>query len=340
MPRIPEPWYWQARKCWYIQVNRKHVRLAPGKAESRRLWQRMLIASDGPRLGMSVADVVDLFLESRDGRREETSKRYRKMLGPFVARFGTRRLDSIRPPEVEAYCLSHAGWGPGTRRGCYSIVSTMTRWARDAGYLEFNVMAGMPNPWPAPVRARGMTDDEYATLQAGVPDPEMRLLLRVFHETGCRPGEAFVLAARHLHPMLALAILEPHEHKTGGRTGKPRSLYFNDGLMAELRKAAARWSEGPILRNTRGRPWTQFNVAWRFARFRERFGLAKDCVPYSMRHGFITRMVHDGADLALLAKMVGHQNAATLQSTYFHAEQKRLLGMADRAQSPPTSEPQ
>jgi integrase len=247
-----------------------------------------------------------------------------------VATFGERRLDSIRPAELEAFIRARPGWADGTRRGSFSVAGTLLRWAREAGYLEYNPLAGSDNPWPAPSRQRGMTDLEFRRLVGGVADPELRLVLRVLRATGCRPGEAYALEARHLDPLRPVATLGPHEHKTGGRTGRDRPLYFPAGLMAELRTQAARFPEGPILRNTKGRPWTVYNVCQRFRLYRQRLGLAKEVVPYALRHAFITDMVHAGADAALLAKMVGHSGTATLHSVYFHGDEVRMAEMAER----------
>lgn len=334
MPRQPKPWWNAAKGAWYVQLKGKQHRLATAEREAKKAWHR-LMAEDGRlpeerRLKATVPDVIDLFLDTRASLRPETYRKYVKSFGPFAIRHRATRFASIKPSDVTAYIESMPRWGTGTRHLVFANFACLFRWARDAGYLPMNPLAGVKNPWPAMARDRGMTEAEYKALLEGIGDPEMRLLLRVMRMTGCRPGEAYKLAARHLHETMPVATLLPEEHKTGGRTGRCRFIIFPVGLMGELRELARRYPEGPILRNTKGRPWNTFNVCQRFRLFRARFGLGRAVVPYSTRHAFITDMVHQGRPLPLVAKIVGHAGTGTIQSVYFHPDMRRMIELVEQ----------
>jgi integrase len=336
MARRPEPWYWKAKRCWYVQVGKKQVRLGPDEEEARRAWHRLMATegklSEDERRASTVPEVVDLFLDQiRATCRPATFEKYTKYLGAVARHFRDTRMDRVRVQDIVDFISRRASWRDGTRWGVWQQVATVFKYARNAGFLEFNPLAGFKNPWVAPARERGMTDDEYKALMAAIRDPELRLLLRVLRLTGCRPGEAYKLEAKHLHPLMPIATLAPHEHKTGGRTGKPRYIIFPEGLMREIREAASKYPSGPILRNTKGRPWNGFNVTKRFSIYRKRLGLPKEVVPYSTRHAFITDMVHSnpGQPLPILAKIVGHANANTLQNVYFHPDMLRMIGVVN-----------
>ena len=68
------------------------------------------------------------------------------------------------------------------------------------------------------------------------------------------------------------------------------------------------WPEGPIFRNTRGRPWNKDSVNCRFDRIKEKTG-SKYCL-YLFRHTFATRMLESGLDALTVAVLLGHSNPA------------------------------
>jgi integrase len=176
-----------------------------------------------------------------------------------------------------------------------------------------------------------LTREEFDRLLAVIPDAEFRLLLRVMYFTGCRPGEAYKLKPRHLHPLENKATLTHKEHKTGHWTGKKRLIYFPASIMKEVRQLAAqRGSDEPILRNTKGRPWNDSNVGWRFRRAIKRAGLPSHLVPYATRHSFGTSLVESGESTPLVAKAMGHANDRTLQQHYYHAREQRMADMVEQ----------
>jgi hypothetical protein len=92
-----------------------------------------------------------------------------------------------------------------------------------------------------------------------------------------------------------------------------------------------RWPEGPIFRNTKGRPWHPYAVNCRFERLKQKLG-TKYCL-YAFRHSFATRMLEAGLDALTVAILLGHQNPAMLSNTYQHLAHnpKFLLEQVRRA---------
>ena len=149
--------------------------------------------------------------------------------------------------------------------------------------------------------------------------------------TGCRPGEARKTTAEHLHPTLPLVILGSHEHKTGRRTRRKRVLLMPVDVNTMARALAIQFPCGQLFRNSRnGNGWSTSAIQKRFRDYRKKLGLGDDVVPYLVRHAAATRWINDGADLALVAKMMGHVGTTTLQSTYFHPDVQKMLDAADK----------
>jgi integrase len=343
MARKPEPWYWAARKCWYVQINHKQIKLDPDAKKARALWHRLMASTGGlepkEKLGLTVPEVADLFIESRVGRRGATIYIYEQLLVPWAASQARRKLADVRMADVVAYCNSKT-WAPGTKRGLYRQIVTLLRWARDAGYLEFNPLAGSVCPWPRADKRRPMTREEYLKVLEATRQPEFRLLIRVLWSSGCRPGEAYGLCAKHLHPTLPVATLTPDEHKTGGRTGKNRQVVLPKAVMDDLRKQAEKYPEGPLLRNRLGRKWTTQSLHHRFKKLRKSLGLPDHVVPYSARHGMATDLVsaNPTQSASLLAKIMGHANSDTFEAIYYHPEMLAMIEAVERTRGEATNQ--
>ncbi|MHC4402138.1 MAG: tyrosine-type recombinase/integrase [Planctomycetota bacterium] len=80
-----------------------------------------------------------------------------------------------------------------------------------------------------------------------------------------------------------------------------------------------RWPEGPIFRNTNGRPWTRHAVSCRIGRMKEKLGV-KLCL-YAFRHTWMNRLLTSGVDALTVAVLAGHSDPSTLARTYQHLSQ-------------------
>ncbi len=104
--------------------------------------------------------------------------------------------------------------------------------------------------------------------------------------------------------------------------------------MAELcRDLAREHPEGPLFRNTRGKPWTRNAIRIRFRNLRKRLGLAPGVVAYAFRHTYITDALEKGVPIASLAELAGHKDTRMISTVYSKLSQKRqhLAEMAAKA---------
>ena len=89
MPRHPEPWYRSRDDAWYVQVNKRQVFLAHGKASKTEAYEayHRLMATEGrtPPKDMRLADLCVLFREwVRENRAPSTWEWYRGHLQSFI----------------------------------------------------------------------------------------------------------------------------------------------------------------------------------------------------------------------------------------------------------------
>ena len=110
-----------------------------------------------------------------------------------------------------------------------------------------------------------ITPEEYAWMLDQVKDEEFRDLLVVCWETGCRPQEILAVAARHVDSEGGRWIFAPDEAK-GKKTH--RIVYLTDRGLTITRRLMLRHPEGPLFRNTDGKPWHPYALNCRFCRLR------------------------------------------------------------------------
>jgi integrase len=321
MARPQKPWFRSGKDTWYVTVNGKKVSLGVRGRKNRRAafeaWHRLVTAEksgEKPESPVTVRTVIDAFLDDAEGRtKAKTMRVYRYFLSPFADAHGELPVDALRPTLAEGYSRKR-GWGPQTRHGFLSTLVTAFRWARRAGLTDHNPLLGVQKP---PKVSRGMeallTPEEYGQL-LDAATPPFRLFLKVLYACGCRPGEAAAITAENLDAAAGLVRLA--EHKTAHK-GFRRAIYLTPEVLALLVRERERYQTGPLLRNSRGEPWTENAIVQAMRRTRERACILH-AVAYGLRHTFATDALANGVPDAQVAELLGHSGTTMLHRHYAH----------------------
>jgi integrase len=99
-----------------------------------------------------------------------------------------------------------------------------------------------------------VTAEERKQILAAIPDQAFKDFVFAMQETGGRPGEVAKVTTADCNLELGIWVLR--DHKTAGKTGRPRIVYLTPGMAELTKKLAKQYPSGPIFRNTRGRPLT------------------------------------------------------------------------------------
>lgn len=335
----PKPWFWKARKAWYVQLDNKQVRLHENEKEANAAYFRLMASSGrGVELKagrLTVEGAVESCIMGAEHHRPNTVRLYRDMLGPFAGHFQSKRLTDITSNDVIRFVSTYQGTGyrnrtigDSTRALMFRFIKTLFRWCRDTGLIQINPLHSTDNPWRVTIRTRLMTEKEYMAIMS---DPQVsspgKEVLEFLWRTGCRPGEIVRVEARHLDANNPIVRLQPTEHKTGTKTGLQREIFIPPDLMLKLRAYAADRPRGSLLRNSKGAPWTSGSISEWFSRARDKLGLPEDLVLYLSRHAFATRLISQGNPIALVAKLAGHTDAQTIQRVYYHPDTGAMAGI-------------
>jgi integrase len=178
-----------------------------------------------------------------------------------------------------------------------------------------------------------LTAEQQTELLAAIPDGPFKTYIEVAIETGMRPQEAKLLAARHIDG--SLAVFPVAENKTGEKTGKPRVVFLTDRALELLRPLAEKYPDGPILRNHKGRPWHRHAINSRMRRLVAAGVLPAGACNYTLRHSFATEALRAGVHPEELRHLLGQSSLAMIVSHYSHLDQHKghLVAAAERARA-------
>ncbi len=306
MARTERPWYWRARRGYYVILNGKRHRLGGDRETAFAQWHALAANATAaptqhPRQP-SVRDLVDAYLASLPGRVSEhylrgstyTLSRFRDRCGDLAAaEFTATAFNSV---------ANERAWGQSMRS------YAKRRWAAACNWK------GIPNPLlglkTGRIRRRQLTlptAEQVQRLLDAAPR-DLADVLTAMRDTGCRTVEALRVTAAHLKG--------DRWQFASGKNGEPRTVYLTDRVRDRCRELAAIHPTGPLYRRAGGREWPQYGsaLANRFTRLRRRLALGEFGV-YALRHLFITDALARGVPISVVAELCGN-TAAVIERHY------------------------
>jgi integrase len=324
MARQSGIWWWKSRKCYYCWHNGRQRRLDANKTKATRMWAELIGRREAPGEDMMVLSLLNLYLDwseanhakSTHGRVRASVLSFGKSLPPglrinkLLSFHLTTWLDERYPkqPKDDSKPASE-----NTRHDIASDVLAVFNWAVRQKIILGSPLQGYTKP-PKTPRVLYLSPEQMDDLFTRIEDHEFRDFLVVALRTGCRPQEVRVLEAKYVLFKEKVARI-PKELAKGKR--KERRVPLDDVVLAILKPLALKYPEGPLLRNTRGRPWTKDAVNCRFQRLKEK--LPYRATAYAMRHTFINEALRNGASETALAKVCGHEDKTMILKVYGHA---------------------
>ena len=135
-------------------------------------------------------------------------------------------------------------------------------------------------------------------------------------ETGCRPSEVARVTAANCNFDLGIWMFE--QHKTAGKTNRPRIVYLTPAMLELSRRLAEQRPQGPLFLNRRKRGYSRSAIRTRFWRLREKHSNLAGIVAYSYRHSFATDALVRGVGVAQVAELLGHTSTDMVMRHYGH----------------------
>jgi integrase len=307
-------WWTRKKGVWHF--------LGDKDSDARREFMRVHGSDEAPGHDLFVADVLDRYLiwsvanhaDSTHYRIKLNVESFSKSLPP---RMRLRRLLPLHLTEwLDKRCPKKPKDGSkpasdNTRHDYASDVLGAFNWAVNQRLIANSPLHGFRKA-PKTGRITYLAPEQMEDLLSRIKDREFRDFLVTVLRTGCRPKEIRLLEAKHV--LLKEGVARIPKNLAKGKR-KERLLPLDDVVLLIIRPLVLKYPEGPLFRNTRGRPWTKNALNCRFQHLKTPYEVSA----YSMRHTFITEGQKNNIPDSVLAEICGHEDTSMITKCYGHA---------------------
>ncbi len=270
MARRSKPWFREARRAWFVTLGGVQHNLGPDKkAAFQRFYDLMQQPSEQKVDSRLLVAIIDAFLDwVEKNRSPDTFEWYRYRLQRLAERHPTMELSDLKPFHIEQWVDSYPALKVTSRRNYFRSIKRCLDWAVRQGYLDKSPLLKLEVP-AGENREIALTDTDFETLLGHCVDDNLRDLVIVTWESGCRPQESLRVEARHVDLANQRWVFRKKESK-GKRA--PRIVYLTDKALEITKRLMAKRPHGPLFRNSKGAPWTTEAVNCAFDRIQFRMG--------------------------------------------------------------------
>jgi integrase len=234
--------------------------------------------------------------------------------------------------------LARVVGGEGTARKAIRLLRAIFAWGIAEKMIEGNPADGVSTGSDGE-RETVLDPQDYTRLFATLAamETERRLrpaagdAIRVIAMTGARRGEITNLRWQHVDLKRGLLLLPPTMHKTGRKTGKPRTI----SLPSIAQDIIARQPEGGpddfVFSPSKGGGPISLAAFWR--KIRVEADLPEGIGLHGLRHSLATLLAVGGAEAPQIMATLGHRQLSTTKR-YLHFADKARAALAERAAAP------
>ncbi len=320
-----KPFYWKSRGAWYVKAGRSQILLHADEPEAYRIWQEMQ-SSRGTTTTVALSYVAQAFLQwAQKNVTPGSFKLYTRYVVGFCNDYGTYRVVDIRPHDLTCW-LDAKSYNPPSRRQAIISIKRCLNWSVDEGLIDRNPIGKVKAP-PGRRREGLISDAQHAIIAANPDDGNntgrdgsFRAFTIAMCHSGARPGTVAAVTAENVTPSGDAWIMS--QHKNRAKTGKPLIVWLSPCLQTLTRIMAAARKAGPLFINSRGEPWSRNAIRQRMMRLRKKLGLPAGTNAYAYRHGFTTRALLNGTDIATVAELLGHSDVRMVSDHYGHLDKQ------------------
>jgi integrase len=271
MPHFPKPFFKKGRGLWYVEIDRRQHNLGPDREQAFARYHELMRSRPVEADSGLVLGVLDAFLEwVRHNASERTFEWYQRHCQGFAKAVPPLlRVGDLKPFHLTQVLTDHDGWSTSTKHGFCRAVQRAFRWAEEQGLIDRSPLAHLKKP-KARRREVFIAQEEFEFILGSFRNVEFRDMLVAAWETGARPQELIAVEARHADLPLGRWVFPIDESKG---EAFPRVVYLSEKAVEISRVLMRRYPEGPLFRNSDGKPWNRFSLNCAFGRLQIQVGL-------------------------------------------------------------------
>jgi len=249
----------------------------------------------------------------------------------FIGRQGRSSPAEVERGDITLFMeeLRREGLSPRSLARVVAALRGLQRFLTEEGIYGSLPVADLPSPRHASPLPRVLSQEEARRLleqpiAENPPGLRDRAILETLYGTGIRISE---LTGLDLEDM---DLLE-RELRVLGKGSRERVVPIGDAAATALReyvavgrpRLARGESQRAIFLNQRGGRLTRQGTWELVKKYAGRVGLAEKMTPHTLRHGYATHLLENGADLRYIQELLGHASISTTQ-IYTHVSKARL----------------
>lgn len=161
-----------------------------------------------------------------------------------------------------------------------------------------------------------LSKDEIKRLIDAADFEKTKLMIKTLYSTGLRVSELTNLTPKDLD------FSENNGFVRSGKGKKDRRFFLSQSLSKELKKYLENNPNNKYL-FSEDKALTPRNIQTIIKRLGKKANIEKNIHPHTLRHSFATHLLENGANLAEIQQLLGHENLETTR-TYLHISQEQL----------------
>jgi integrase/recombinase XerD len=277
---------------------------------------------DSEEVHPDLHEKIKLFLSSKkiEGLSKTTLDGYKIELDIFADKV-KKRADQISAADIRVFLaqFEHLKMSSISRK--LSVLKSFFGWLTFEELLERDPTAKLKPPKKEKRLPKALKIEELEMLRESCKTVRQRAFLEVMYATGCRLSEVHDLNKSDIN-------YQTMSCKVIGKGNKEREVYFSFKAMYHLRKyLMQRTDEDEALMVTERKPYRRLSkrgIQREIATIAKNAGLEKKCSPHTLRHTFATLLLNNGAELAGVQALLGHESPdTTLIYSQLSDEKKR-----------------
>ncbi|KIQ93896.1 Tyrosine recombinase XerD [Anoxybacillus thermarum] len=254
---------------------------------------------------------IQLFLSSKklEGLSQITLDSYKLDLKIFADKV-KKKTDEITAADIRVFLAQFNHLKLSSISKKLSVLKSFFGWLASEEIIQRDPTAKLKPPKQEKRLPKALTIEELEMLREACKTTRQRAFIEVLYATGCRLSEVHALNRSDVnYQSLSCRVI--------GKGNKEREVYFSFKAMYHLRKyLMSRTDNEPALFITERKPYRRLSkrgIQREIAKIAANAGLEKRVSPHTLRHTFATLTLNNGAELAAVQALLGHEDPATTQ---------------------------
>lgn len=310
MPRESKPYYRKTQRRWVCTIDGKRITLSSNKKAAFAKFHELMLNRDQVAAELStVYELSQAYLDwCQEHRKEGTYVKHKAYLQSLIEFIGKRlKISALKTHHITKW-QEGSTCSSTTQNDAVSIVQRMFNWAIEQQYIAASPIAKMVKP-KRRRREICYTPEQWVQIKAHTTG-SFTDLMHFLWLTGCRPKEARIVTANHVHD--SLIIFPPDESK--GETDA-RVIHLIPEAKELIDKQVKKNPTGSLFRNSRGVAWTKDAIKCRLTRISRNVGFR--VIAYGARHSYATNALIRSVDTVSLSHLMGHKSTRMINN-YAH----------------------